>query len=311
MNIYETVTTQMIWQLESGVIPWRRNWTRGIPKSLPHGKEYRGVNILTLANADFTSRYWVTCEDATRLGGQVRKGQKPTAIVLWKWHTAEELAQRRQATGNKPQPPCTPMPSVVFNLDQIKGLKSPPDDQPIRRDKRIVTADQIYDIMPDKPSVIHMVTDEAAYNPNADQVIMPHLSQFESAEEYYATLFQQMVSATGHQKRLNRFGAVKGGRFEPYSSEELVAELGAAFLCAFAGIPSPTLSAENESHLFGWAKVLRDQPQLIVRAAASAQKAADYIRGKLPTEIHGADSELPRPRPSKTECVATFQSVLA
>jgi antirestriction protein ArdC len=237
----------------------------------------------------------VTYEDALRLGGQIRKNQKPTSIVIWKWHTPEELAKRRQATGKDQQPPCTPMTSAVFNLDQIKDLKCPPDDRPIRREKRIVTADQIYDIMPDKPSVVHMLTKEATYNPKSDQVTMPHLSQFESAEEYYATLFHQMVLATGHRKRLNRFGTVKGATSEPYSPEELVAEFGAAFICAFAGIQPPELDSQQASHIAGWAKVLRDDAQMVIRAASAAQRAADYIRGKLPVTDFAKTTALSQP----------------
>ena len=294
MNIDETITNRIAWQLEAGIIPWRQTWARGLPRSLPFGREYRGVNILILGSADFTSRYWISYHDVLRLEAKIRKGQRPTPVVFWKWHTPDELAKRRQQAGMEPVSAGTPFTGAVFNLDQVKGIQRPKDDVPIRPCKQLFTADQVYDVMPDKPSVLHMRADAGDYNPNADHVIMPHLSQFDSAQEYYATLFHQLAHATGHRKRLSRFGTVKGDRFDPHSFEELVAELGAAFLCGFAGIPNPPLDRLQECQISGWAKALRDDPRMVMRAASAAQKAADYIRGKLPSELAAPASRSPR-----------------
>lgn len=280
MNIYESVTDRILKQLEAGVIPWRRTWATGIPKSLSTGKEYRGVNILVLGTAEFTSLYWVTYREAQRLGGHVRKGEKASPVVFWKWRTPEELAKRREETGKENLAPCIPFTSAVFNLDQVEGIARPADDVPTCQRHPLQAADRIYELMPAKPDVFHTRTSGPAYAPNYDQVSMPQLGQFETAEEYYATLFHELVHSTGHPKRLSRFGQVDGNRFEQYSFEELVAEFGAAFLCAFAGISNPASEALQASYIDGWSKALRQDSRLIIRAASAAQRATDYIRGQ-------------------------------
>jgi antirestriction protein ArdC len=110
------------------------------------------------------------------------------------------------------------------------------------------------------------------------------LSQFETAASYFETLFHECCHATGHPRRLNRFAGLQGDRFERYSFEELVGEFGAAFLCAFAGISNPASEALQASYIAGWSQALRQDPRLLIRAAAAAQRAADYIRGKLAPE---------------------------
>ena len=114
-----------------------------------------------------------------------------------------------------------------------------------------------------------------------DRITLPHLSQFESADRYYAVLFHEAVHSTGHPRRLNRFTDAQRSEPEKYSFEELVAEFGAAFLCAFAGINNPAGEAMQASYIEGWATVLRKDHRLIVRAASAAQRAVDYIRGKI------------------------------
>lgn len=280
MSIYETITTRILSQLDAGVVPWRKTWTTGLPKSLTTGKEYRGVNILILGTASFSSRYWVTYREALRLGGHVRRGERASPVVFWKWRTAEELARLRKESGRVDRAPCVPFTAAVFNLDQVEGIARPEDDVPNRRNDRFEVADRMLSVMPDQPEIVHSATREPSYSPQFDRVTLPHLSQFESAAEYYATLFHELVHATGAEKRLNRFGKVEGDRFERYSFEELIAEFGAAFLGALAGIESPGTDALQASYIQGWAEALRRDQRLVIRAASAAQRAADYIRGK-------------------------------
>lgn len=114
---------------------------------------------------------------------------------------------------------------------------------------------------------------------------MPHLSQFQSADEYYSLLFRGLVICTGATHRLNRFGAKDGESFKPASCEALVAELGTAFLCGFAGMATCAPRLLPPDDLENWAQVLRQDSQLLLRAAAAAQRAADYIRGKVMPEM--------------------------
>ncbi len=288
MNIYTTITDRILKQLDAGVIPWRKTWATGLPKSLTTGHEYRGVNLLVLGDTDYTSRYWVTFRQTMCLGGHVRKGARATPVIYWKWRTPEELARRREQSGTENPAPCVPFTSAVFNLDQIEGVARPEDDVPVSGNQRLTLADQLVEIMPDKPEILHAVTRDPSYHRGGDRVTLPHLSQFESADEYYGTLFHELVHATGHPKRLNRFAEAEGDKTERYSFEELVAEFGAAFLCGFAGIVNPVSEALQASYIAGWSKVLRQDSRLIVHAASAAQRAADYIRGKVLVETVSA-----------------------
>jgi len=289
-SIYETVTNRILTQLEQGRIPWRKTWTSGLPKSLTTGREYRGVNILVLATAEHTSRYWVTYRQAIRVGGHVRKGEKATPIVYWKWRNAEDIKKLREKTGKESFAPCVPFMSAVFNLDQVEQIKRPDDDVPQLPHRRLEIAEKVYEVMPDKPRIEHSATHHPAYAPSVDRVLLPHLSQFESGAEYYATLFHELVHSTGHSKRLNRFRDTQRDLIEQYSFEELVAEFGAAFLCGFAGFENRETEALQAAYIQGWMTALKKDARLIVRAASAAQRAADYIRGKLPIEPN-ADAE--------------------
>ena len=280
MSIYEDVTNRILKQLEAGKIPWRKTWTCGLPKSLASGHEYRGVNILVLGSTEYTSRYWMTYLQAVKLGGFVRKGEKATPVVYWKWRTPEELAKLAEKTGKENLAPCVPFVSAVFNLEQTEGIPAPADDLKPDSDRRLQAAELMLEVMPDKPEIVHTITSQPAYSPGRDRIPMPHLSQFVSADEYYATLFHESAHATGHPKRLNRFAAAEGDKLEKYSFEELVAEFGAAFLCAFTGIKNPETEALQASYIDGWAEVFREDNRILLRAASAAQHAADYIRGK-------------------------------
>jgi|CZKV01.1.fsa_nt_gi antirestriction protein ArdC len=280
MSIYEDVTNRILKQLEAGKIPWRKTWTCGLPKSLASGHEYRGVNILVLGSTEYTSRYWMTYLQAVKLGGFVRKGEKATPVVYWKWRTPEELAKLAEKTGKENLAPCVPFVSAVFNLEQTEGIPAPADDLKPDSDRRLQAAELMLEVMPDKPEIVHTITSQPAYSPGRDRITMPHLSQFVSADEYYATLFHESAHATGHPKRLNRFAAAEGDKLEKYSFEELVAEFGAAFLCAFTGIKNPETEALQASYIDGWAEVFREDNRILLRAASAAQHAADYIRGK-------------------------------
>lgn len=284
MTIYETVTNRILNQMSAGQVPWRKTWKTGLPKSLTTGREYHGINILVLGSAEYTSRYWLTFREAQRQGGHVRKGERATPAIYWKWRTPEELAQRAAQSGKADQAPCTSFVSAVFNFEQVEGVARPADDLPPRPEDRLQVAELLFDVMPDKPEIVHRVTAQPAYSPRLDRITLPHLSQFESADEFFATLYHELVHSTGAKHRLNRFAEAEGDRVEQYSFEELVAEFGAAFLCGFAGIQNRGTEDPQASYIEGWARVFRKDSRVLIRAASAAQRAADYIRGKVTVE---------------------------
>jgi antirestriction protein ArdC len=280
MNIYQTITDRILSQIDKGHLPWRRSWQGGLPASLATQREYRGINILALSASEFSSRYWLTFREALRLGGHVRKGEKATTVVFWKWRTPEELEAAKR-NGQSVPSRCVPFTSSVFNLDQVEGVERPKDDIQHRDHQRLEVAEQMLDVMPDMPEVCHGLLHHPAYECAADRILLPHLSQFESADSYFATLFHEVVHATGHPNRLDRFCHEEGTRIEKYSFEELVAEVGAAFVCGFCGIRNPVVEQLQESYIAGWAEVFRKDSRILLRAASAAQRAADYIRGKV------------------------------
>ena len=203
------------------------------------------------------------------------------------------MARRCAQTGPAAPAPCYPFTSAVFNFEQLEGIARPADDVPNRLANRLEVADLMLSVMPDMPRIVHAVISEPAYHRSTDTVTLPHLSQFDSADEYYAGLFHELVHCTGASRRLNRFAAAEGNRVERYSFEELVAEFGAAFLCGFAGIHNAATEALQASYIQGWSAALRQDPHLLGRAASAAQRAADYIRGKSVGVEPVAEEELP------------------
>lgn len=280
MSIYQTVTHRILDQIRSGVAPWRKSWHSGLPRSLATGREYRGVNILLLATSPFESAYWLTFKQAQRLGGRVRKGEKATSIVFWKWRT-EPVDAKNGEKPDKQTRPCVPFIFPVFNLEQVEGIERPAEDRPPVAEHRRVVADQMLQVMARPPTITHSATGQPAYLPSEDRIILPHLSQFQSVDHYYAVLFHELVHATGHASRLDRFRANPLEAWERYSFEELVAEFGAAFLCGFAGIQNQATEDLQAGYIQGWAEALSNDPRMLLRAASAAQRATDYVRGKV------------------------------
>lgn len=283
MTIYQTVTDRILNQMKAGVVPWRKPWTSGLPRSLGSGREYRGVNILMLATTPFESSYWLTFREAQRLGGHVRKGERSTPVVFWKWRTPEDLKKLAQDGNAAGVAPCVPFVFPVFNLDQVEGVEKPNPEAATASEQRHAIADQMLGVMPSRPDIVHSVSSQPAYFPKQDRIALPHLSQFRSGDHYYSVLFHELVHSTGHESRLNRFQNIEGDRVERYSFEELIAEFGSAFLCGFTGIRNPATEELHASYIDEWSKVFAKDPRILLRAASAAQKATDYVRGKLTT----------------------------
>lgn len=276
---YEIVTESIIKQLESGVAPWRRPWRTETPANLVSRKEYRGINIFLLAFQGYGSRYWLTYRQAQALGGNVKKGERGSKVVFWK---IDEYQKKNAETGEmEARKSILLRYYTVFNLEQCEGIKSPepgPAIHPIEQCESIVRS------MPNPPGFEQEA--QACYRPSTDTVGMPARSAFHSAEEYYSTLFHELTHSTGHPSRVGREGIMTHNPFgsDPYSKEELVAEMGAAMLCGVAGIASRTLS-NSAAYLDSWIKRLRSDSRLVVSAASQAQKAADYILARTAEEI--------------------------
>lgn len=281
-TVYEVVTQRIIQQLEQGVAPWQKPWNdRGaasLPKNLATGKEYRGINTWILFSTGYASPYFLTFKQALELGGNVRKGEKGYPVVFWKFGTREVQNPDTHETENKDSVLCRYY--TVFNVAQCENLRVMPqpkldfpETSPIDACESIVAGWET------KPDIRHG-HDKAAYYKLADYITMPDAGQFAKREEYYSTLFHELTHSTGHKTRLDRATLNDVERFgdKNYSREELVAEMGAAFLCGLSGIENATID-NSAAYLSFWLKELRENPRTIVIAAAQAQKAVDMITG--------------------------------
>jgi len=272
---YEVITAQIIKQLESGVVPWRKPWTSRFPMNLKSQKEYRGINVFLLASQGYASPYWLTYKQALSIGGNVRKGEHGTQVTFWK--IGEYSKESRENPGELSNYTSVLLRHyTVFNMLQCDGL---PDCGTGASINPIAECESVVKAMPNAPRITP--SDAAWYRPSTDIVGIPPIDTFQTSEGYYSTLFHELAHSTGHASRVGREGIETLNSFgsESYSKEELVAELGAAMLCGVTGIEKSTLD-NSAAYLATWIKRLKDDSKLIVSAASQAQKAADYILGK-------------------------------
>ncbi|QDT37680.1 ArdC family protein [Stratiformator vulcanicus] len=277
-DVYQLITDRIIELLEQGTVPWHKPWRSAehAPQNLISRKAYRGINAFLLGCLGYESPYWLTFKQAKQLGGVVRKGEKSVPVVFWKW-----LEKRDPQTDEIERLPLLKY-YRVFHVTQcdLPGAKVPVVEEPEEAEfEPILACEQVVENMPNAPK-IEIGGGRACYAPKADVIKMPKCEVFETAEDYYATLFHELTHATGHTTRLDRDGVRELSPFgsASYSKEELVAEVGAAFLCGHCGIDTATIE-NTAAYVDGWLKKLRGDKKLVVQAAAQAQKAADYVLG--------------------------------
>jgi len=285
MDVYEIVTEKMMKLLEQGVVPWRRPWTStGLPRNLISKKPYRGINHFLLSASKCVSPFWLTMRQANELAGQVRKGEESTFVVFWKVDEVQNAGKLDdEETDAKTRRRFVLRYYRVWNLEQCQLPQAVLDKLPkieTHEHDPIEAAERIVAGMPNPPQIQHAGS-KAFYSAISDRVTVPPRNLFTSAEEHAASLFHELAHASGHQKRLARDGILEAAPFgsSVYSKEELCAEMGAAFLCAEAGI-SPAVIDNQAAYVAGWLKKLRDDRKLLVNAAAQAQRAADFILGR-------------------------------
>jgi len=277
-KIYEMVTESIIAKLEQGIVPWRKTWQGGMqPLSLASKKPYRGINNFLLSMQGYASPYWVTFNQVKKQKGTVKKGEKGTTIVFWKWIKFED-----KATGEDKKVPLLRY-FRVWNTDQCEGLKVPEWQtiKPIDFNP-ILEAEKVVNGMPNAPEIRNEGT-AACYNSELDLVKMPKPETFETPANYYGTLFHELAHSTGHESRLNRDEIGNGSKFgsKEYSLEELVAEMTTAMVCGTIGIGNELID-NQAAYIQGWLKKLKDDKKMLVKAGGRAQKAADYILDEKP-----------------------------
>jgi len=286
IKAYEIITNRILEKLKLGVVPWKCPWKVSRPKNLVTHREYRGVNVLLLAGTSYSSPNWATFKQIKAAGGSVNKGEKATPVVYWNWiapnkNTNSKSTQNQKGDNSDTALKQNMVPFLkyynVFNIEQTSGIEVQEDQEP-KVLCPIDDCERLAGSMANPPSIAFDGGNKAFYRPSTDSVHLPVLSKFGSAEVYYSTLFHEIVHSTGHQKRLDRTGVKNISRFgsDQYSKEELVAEIGSAFLCGHAGIENSTID-NSAAYIDGWLKALDDDKKLVVVAAAQAQRAVDYV----------------------------------
>ncbi|HEY5769169.1 MAG TPA: zincin-like metallopeptidase domain-containing protein [Terrimicrobium sp.] len=277
-DIYQTITERFIDQLKKGTVPWQMPW-RGV-QNIVSRKPYRGINSLLLGSAEFQSPFWLTFKQTLDLGGHVKKGAKSTPVIYYKFLEKMDAAGNpvRRDDGTSRRIPFVRW-SNVFNLDQTEGIEPPA----ITRSQNDLSAnDRAAAIVQEaKLCPIYHTGFTALYSPRDDVIRIPAPATFYSLQGYYHTLFHEMTHATGHGSRLDREGVTNPVKFgsERYSKEELIAELGAAFLSNEAGILNGVQFENSAAYLNSWISKLENDQRLIVTAASQAQRSADFVLG--------------------------------
>jgi antirestriction protein ArdC len=281
-DIFQNVTDTIMAALEEGTVPWRKPWTfhgdETLHRNFNSRRPYRGVNqwLLEIAamRKGYELPYWLTFKGAQKLGGKVRKGEKSEIVVFWK----KIMIEDKENPGKKKQIFMLRY-FRVFNVAQIDGLGEIPAPEAREDFSPIEECEKIVGGYADGPSISHG-GDRACYVPAFDAIRMPNRADFRSVEEYYSTLFHEMIHSTGHEKRLGRKELADMASFgdESYSKEELTAEMGAAMLCGVAGIVPRTID-NSAAYIANWLKALKNDKKLVVVAAGKAHAAADHILG--------------------------------
>lgn len=268
-KVYDYVTQNIIEQLKQGTIPWQKPWRDGVPINYITRKPYRGINLFLLPK----SGEYLTFKQVEGLGGKVKKGSKAHMIVFWKISKYEK--EKKLSSGEtRTEEVIVPILRYykVFHLSDVEGIESKLETF---EHNSIESAEKIVNEYNEVP-ILHL-EDSAYYSPSRDFINLPSKEKFSKIEEYYSTAFHEIVHSTGHKSRLNRFepeGMIFGS--ETYSSEELVAELGASMLCGVAGIEQMTIN-NSAAYIKSWLSKLQGDSTLIIRASSKAQKASDYI----------------------------------
>jgi antirestriction protein ArdC len=277
-DVYQVITDRILGLLSQDIVPWHRPWIaeQDAPKNHVSGHEYRGINPFLLLCTGYERQEWLTFNQAKRLDARVRKGEHGFPVIFWSVQEKKVKKDGKDAIHRF----AFLKYFTVFNVEQIDGIDLPPKKtfemtwKPIERCESVVAG------MPKAPPIMHREV-RAYYRPATDEVNLPARERFSKREEYYSTAFHELTHATGHTSRLGRPGIMDVAMFggTDYSKEELVAEMGASFLCAHCGIEQATID-NSAAYIKGWLRKLRDDPKMVVSAAAQAQKAADFILGQ-------------------------------
>jgi antirestriction protein ArdC len=243
------------------------------------GQPYQGINVLTLwgtaVDKGYTRPVWMTFKKAQELGGCVKKGEKGTLVVYANKFEKSEVNEKGEET-------TSTIPFLkgytVFNVEQINGLPEEFYKTPTPAEDTKTRMESVEKFIADTKAIIQHGGNKAFYSPAHESIQMPPSKSFRDIESYYATLAHEITHWTNHPSRLDRqFGQKRFGN-AAYAMEELVAEIGSAYLCAALGI-TPETREDHAAYIQSWLSVLKKDNRAIFTAASHAQRAVDYLQG--------------------------------
>jgi len=291
-DVYSRITAQIVEHLEKGVRPWIRPWNAEhaagrITRPLRHnGQPYSGINILSLWMSalaqNFAAPIWMTYRQASELNAHVKKGEKGSLVVYANAITRTERDDKTGQDGEREIPYMKGY--TVFNVEQIEGLPEIFYAKAVPTLDSVARIDRAEKFFANWGATIKHGGTRAYYAQELDYVQMPPFEAFRDSESYYSILAHELAQWTKHPQRLDRDLGRKSWGDQGYSREELVAELGSAFLCADLELHQEA-SEENAAYIATWLEVLKHDHRAIFAAAAHAQKAADYLNQKAAVQV--------------------------
>jgi antirestriction protein ArdC len=285
-DIFERVTDQIIKAIEEGAGAYRMPWrtSGGFPSSPINAvtkRPYRGINVLVLwaiaQEKGFKSGTWATYKQWQEMGAQVRKGEKSANVVFWKFFDVQKDSAPSEEKSSRRIPMARDY--WVFNADQVEGARTT-EEIPFSKEERIEQAEEFFRVLEVK---IQDGGNRAFYRRDDDLVFMPAFTAFKEPIFYYSVLSHETTHWTGAPHRLNRDMSHRFGT-EGYAVEELVAELGAAFLCGELGLPTDPRT-DHAPYISSWLKALKNDKRAIFTAAAKAQEAVDWMNKRTTPEV--------------------------
>lgn len=287
-DVYQEITDQMVAMLEAGTRPWSKSWNGSTAPNIPlrsTGVPYRGINVLTLwvvaMTKGYASPHWLTFKQALALGGCVRKGEKGSTVVYANKIEVDDKGERGGTGEDGKRQVAFLKRYTVFNAEQIDGIDAKyPAPLPVitatNPDARDAELDTLFSRV---PVTVRHHGSQPYYQPSGDHVVMPEFADFHAGDDYYSTLAHELCHATGHVDRLARPSLISTKR-EDYAREELVAELGAAFVSGAIGIKLHDRE-DHAAYLASWLQALRNDKRCIFTAATQAQAAADWLLSRM------------------------------
>lgn len=271
-SVYEEITVRLIAEIEAGKLPWKRPYFGcGDAWSRSTGKPYQGVNALLPPGE------YATFAQIKKEGGKVKKGAKSYPVIF----SAPVLVDDPTKKEGKKRVFTQKIFRCFLIGEQTEGITQSQKFTPPHDGELLAAAETLVGGYTDKPSINPCPSSRAYYNENGDTVVLPRITQFVDKVEYYSTLFHELTHSTGAKKRLNRptmadYHTDRAAR----AKEELIAELGAAFLCGKCGITNTASEKNTAAYLQSWLEALKNDTKYIFSAMTEAKKAVEYIEGK-------------------------------